>query len=103
MVARESVGELFAGGIVPGIVLATLYILYIGIRSYFQPHMGPAVAKEDRASIREKLVSLKAVVLPILLIFLVLGTIYAGICTPTEASAIGACGAFICAALCNGN
>lgn len=99
MVARESVGELFAGGIVPGIVLATLYVLYIGIRSYFQPHMGPAVAKEDRAGIREKLISLKAVILPILLIFLVLGTIYAGICTPTEASAIGACGAFVCAAL----
>jgi len=99
MVARESVGELFAGGIIPGVVLASLYILYIGIRSHFQPHMGPAIAREDLPSFKEKLVSLKAVILPILMISLVLGTIYAGVCTPTEASAIGALGALVCAAL----
>jgi len=97
MVARESVGELFAGGIIPGILLAVLYILYIGIRSYFQPEMGPAVPPGERATWKEKCISLKAVILPILLIMLVLGTIYAGICTPTEASAVGALGAFICA------
>ena len=99
LVARESVGEMFAGGIIPGLLLATLYILYIGIRSYFEPQLGPAVPLEERATWREKLVSLRAVILPVLLIFLVLGTIYAGICTPTEASAFGAAGAFICAAI----
>lgn len=99
MVARESVGEIFAGGIIPGVLLATLYILYIAIRSYFQPHLGPALPVEERATWKEKLISLKAVVLPILLILLVLGTIYGGICTPTEASAIGAFGALLCVLL----
>jgi len=99
LVARESVGEMFAGGIIPGLLLATLYIIYIGIRSYFEPQLGPAVPRDERATWREKLVSLRAVILPVLLIFLVLGTIYAGICTPTEASAFGATGAFICAAI----
>jgi tripartite ATP-independent transporter DctM subunit len=99
MVARESVGEMFAGGVVPGLLLATLYILYIGIRCYFQPGLGPALPLEERASFKEKLVSLKAVILPICLIIVVLGSIYAGICTPTEASAIGAVGSLLCAAL----
>ena len=99
MVARESVGEMFAGGVVPGLLLATFYILYIGIRCYFQPGLGPALPPEERASFKEKLVSLKAVILPICLIIVVLGSIYAGICTPTEASAIGAVGALLCAAL----
>lgn len=99
MISGESVGDLFAAGVVPGLLLALLYILYIGIRSYFQPGLGPALAKEERATFREKIISLKAVMLPLILIFLVLGTIYLGICTPTEAAAIGALGAFVCAAI----
>jgi tripartite ATP-independent transporter DctM subunit len=99
MISRESVGDMFAGGIVPGLLLATLYILYIGIRAYFQPHIGPALPAEERATLKEKVVSLKGVVLPILLIVVVLGSIYAGVCTPTEASAIGAIGAIVSAAI----
>jgi len=99
MISGESVGDLFAAGVVPGLMLASLYIIYIAVRSYFQPHLGPALPKEERATFKEKLVSLKAVVLPLILIFLVLGTIYLGICTPTEAAAIGALGAFVCAAI----
>ena len=99
MISGESVGDLFAAGVIPGLMLATLYILYIGIRCYFQPNLGPVLSKEERATFKEKIVSLKAVVLPLILIFLVLGTIYLGICTPTEAAAIGALGAFICAAI----
>ncbi len=99
MISGESVGDLFAAGVIPGLMLATLYILYIGIRCYFQPNLGPVLPKEERATFKEKIVSLKAVVLPLILIFLVLGTIYLGICTPTEAAAIGALGAFICAAI----
>ncbi len=99
MVARESVGDLFAGGIIPGILLALLYIVYIGVRSFFQPSLGPAIPLAERASWKKKIVSLKAVILPIILIAMVLGGIYAGICTPTEASAIGSVGAFICAAI----
>lgn len=99
MVARESVGEMFAGGVLPGLLLATLYIIYIGLKAYFQPSIGPAVPKEARATWKEKFISLKSVISPVILIVLVLGSIYTGICTPTEASAIGATGAFICAAI----
>jgi len=93
------VGDMFAGGMGPGVMLATLYILYVGIRSYFQPELGPALPKEERASLKAKIFSLKAVILPIFLILIVLGSIYAGVCTPTEASAVGALGSFICATI----
>jgi tripartite ATP-independent transporter DctM subunit len=99
MIGRESVGEMFAGGVIPGLLLATLYIVYIGLVAYLRPNMGPAIPKESRASWKEKFISLKSVILPLILIILVLGSIYAGICTPTEASAVGATGAFICAAI----
>ena len=91
----ESVGKLFMGGVFPGIILAAIFIAYIGIRTFFQPHLGPPIPKEERATWKEKFQSLKAVILPIILIFLVLGVIYTGICTPTEASGIGALGALV--------
>lgn len=93
----ESIGGLFAGGFLPGFLLAFLFILYIGIRCYFQPALGPALAKEERVSWREKMISLKAVALPIMIIIMVLGSIYAGICTATEAAALGCLGAVISA------
>jgi len=91
----ESVGKLFMGGVFPGIILAFIFIAYIGIRSFFQPHLGPPIPEEERVTWKEKFRSLKAVILPIILIFLVLGVIYTGICTPTEASGIGAFGALV--------
>ncbi|HKI50055.1 MAG TPA: TRAP transporter large permease subunit [Desulfobacteria bacterium] len=97
--AGESIGSLFAGGLIPGFLLALMFILYIGILSYINPAMGPAVPKEERASWGEKFVSLRGVILPILLILLVLGTIFKGVATPTEAAAIGALGAMVCAIL----
>jgi tripartite ATP-independent transporter DctM subunit len=97
--AGESIGALFAGGVIPGFILAFMYIIYIAVRSYLNPTVGPAVPKEDRATWKEKLVSLKAVILPIMLIFLVLGVIFKGIATATEAAAIGAIGALLCAAI----
>jgi len=96
---RESVGGLFFGGIVPGVIVAILHMSYIGIRSYLQPNMAPAIAPEDRVGWREKFVSLRAIILPILLIILVLGSIWTGAATPTEAAGVGALGAFICAAI----
>ena len=92
-----SIGGLFAGGILPGLLLATLFILYIGIRCHFQPVLGPPLPVEERVSWREKLISLKAVLLPIMIIIMVLGSIYAGVCTATEASALGCVGAIISA------
>ena len=98
-VAGVSVGKLFAAGILPGLMLATMYIIYIGIRCYLQPKMGPALPPEDRVSLKKKLISLKGVVLPVLLVVLVLGFIFLGITSTTEASALGALGAIICAAV----
>lgn len=95
----ESIGGLFAGGVFPGILLSILFILYIAIRCFLQPNLGPALPKEERASWREKFVSLRAVILPIMIIIMVLGSIYSGVCTATEAAALGCLGAFISAAV----
>jgi tripartite ATP-independent transporter DctM subunit len=95
----ESVGGLFAGGIFPGILLALLFVLYIGIRCFLQPSLGPALPKEERASWEEKISSLRAVILPIIIILMVLGSIYGGVCTATEAAALGVLGAAISAAV----
>jgi len=96
---RESVGGLFFGGIVPGVLIAMLHVIYIGIRSYLQPNLAPAIAPEDRVGWREKIVSLRAIVLPVVLIVLVLGSIWTGAATPTEAAGVGALGALLCAAI----
>jgi len=93
----ESIGGLFAGGVFPGLLLALIFILYIGIRCFFQPRMGPALPREERATWREKFISLKAVALPVVIIVMVLGSIYAGVCTATEAAALGCLGAVISA------
>lgn len=94
-----SVGKMFIGGIVPGLLMSFLFCLYIAIRAWRQPHVAPAIPREERATWEEKLVSLKGVILPILLILLVLGSIYSGAATPTEAAGVGAMGAVICAAI----
>jgi len=99
LMANESVGKLFMGGVFPGILLSFMFIAYIGIRCYFQPNLGPAVVPEERATWGEKIASLKSVILPILLIALVMGTIYGGICTPSEAAGVGAFGSLVCAAI----
>jgi len=97
MISRESVGGMFFGGVIPGLVLSGLFIIYIGIRSTLQPHLGPPVPLEERANLKQRIISLKAVVLPIALVVLVLGSIYTGAATPTEAAGVGAIGAFVCA------
>ena len=98
-VTRESVGGLFFGGIIPGLIVAAMHIIYIGIRCFFQPRMGPSIAPEERANIKGKIISLKSIVLPAALIVLVLGSIWTGAATPTEAAGVGALGAFVCAAI----
>ena len=97
VVSGVSVGMLYFGLFFPGFLLAGLYILYIGIRCYFQPHLAPAIPKEERASWREKFISLRGVVLPVLILLAVLGGIYSGMVTPTEAAAAGAISVFIAA------
>jgi len=97
MYAEVSVGRLFAGGVFPGLLLSALFVTYIGTRSFFQRDLAPALPPEDRGTWKQKFVSLKAVILPALLIMLVLGSIFTGAATPTEAAGVGALGALICA------
>jgi len=92
----ESVGKLFMGGVIPGLIISALFVSYIGIRCFFRPQLGPTLPKEERLPLRSKLVLFRAVLFPVGLVLLVLGSIYAGITTPTEASAIGAFGALLC-------
>jgi len=99
--AGVSVGKLFIGGILPGLLLAGLFIAYVLIRSFIQKDLCPALPLEKRQAISvvDVLVSIKAVILPVSLIVGVLGSIFAGIATPTEAAAVGAFGSIIIAAL----
>ncbi len=92
--ADVSIGGLFIGGIIPGLLLSLIYIVYIAILTLINPSLGPPIS--EKYHLKEKIQSLKGVIMPILLVILVLGVIYGGICTPTEASGIGAFGAFLC-------
>jgi tripartite ATP-independent transporter DctM subunit len=96
--ANESVGALFAAGVFPGLLMGGVFILYIAVKCFFQKDIGPSIPIDERPSWGEKFRSLRAVILPIALIFIVLGAIFFGVATPTEAAAIGALGALICAA-----
>jgi len=97
-VAGVSVGKLFMGGVLPGLLLAGLFIVYIAIRSFIQKDIAPALHEKERREITwgQKIASLKSIILPALLIIGVLGSIFKGIATPTEAAAIGAGGSIIC-------
>lgn len=96
---NTSIGKLYAGGILPGILLSFLFSLYIFLICLFNKHLGPAIPAGQRANWMEKLVALKAVILPIILIVGILGSIFAGAATPSEAAALGAVGSIICSAL----
>lgn len=93
-----SIGGLFMGGVLPGLLLAGLFIIYIGIKCWRNPRLGPPIPVEERASRQEKIASLKAVAFPAAIIILVLGGIYFGVCTPSEAAALGVLGAVVSAA-----
>ncbi len=95
----DSIGKLFIGGVGPGLILASLFIAYIGIRAYLNPKLAPEIPKEQRASLREKIAFSRNLVLPVLLILAVLGSIYLGVATPGEAAGVGALGALLCAAV----
>lgn len=98
-IAQVSIGALFAGGMSAGLLCSALIIGYILIKCHFNPEMGPPIPEEERADWGAKMKSLKGIILPFLLVFSVLGSIYSGIATPTEAAAVGAFGAIVCSAL----
>lgn len=95
--AQVSAGKMFMGGILPGLLAAIIFIAYIAIRSAINPQMAPKIEDGEEFTWKEKFQSLGSVILPIMVIILVLGSIYTGIATPTEAAGIGVFGALICA------
>lgn len=97
--AQVSIGQMLIAGIVPGIILAILYISYIVVVSWLKPEWVPLDTSLPRASWRQKLAALKSLVFPSLLIVMILGSIFFGIATPTESAAVGVAGALIPAIL----
>jgi tripartite ATP-independent transporter DctM subunit len=95
----RSVGDMYAGAIVPGLILSALYASYIFLVTIFYPKAAPALPLEARTLRGFKLAERVVVSLipPLVLIFLVLGTIFLGIATPTEGGAMGASGALLLA------
>ncbi len=91
-----SVGDLFAGALIPGLMLVFLYMLYILGVAFFRPDVIPAHGSDDRARISIAQI-LRAMLPPLLLIFAVLGSILAGLATPTEAAGVGGMGALLLA------
>lgn len=93
-----SVGDLFVGALLPGLVLVGLYIVYIAILAAFKPKMAPALPREVRQSIagwKMFFKVIKVLIPPILLITGVLGSILAGLATPTEAASVGCVGGIL--------
>lgn len=97
--AQVSIGQMLIAGIVPGIILALLYITYIVVVSWLKPEWVPLDTSQPRASFREKLVALKSLVFPSLLIVMILGSIFFGVATPTESASVGVAGALVPAVL----
>lgn len=100
LTSGSSIGKLYMAGIGPGLLLAGLYIAYIIILSWLRPNLAPAAPPEEtNIPLREKLGYLRNLVLPAFVVFCVLGTLYLGIATPTEAAGMGVVGAAISAAV----
>ena len=100
LTANVSIGDLFVAGAIPGMLLASFYLIYILIRCYLDPTLGPIPSAQERdISGAEKLRLLKGLLLPFLVIVWVLGSIYGGIASVTEAAGIGVAGALLSAAI----
>lgn len=96
--AQLSVGKLFAGAVIPGIILSILYITYIGVVCFINPEKGPPLTLKERAEVtygKILIMVLKSLLPPMILIIGVLGSLFFGIATPTEASGAGAFLAFL--------
>jgi tripartite ATP-independent transporter DctM subunit len=92
------VGDLFKAAVVPGLVLVSLYILYVLAYTHLVEGSAPAIPFEDDDAIsrRQQLLdAMKAIIPPLVLIIVVLGSIFSGIATPTESSAVGGIGAIL--------
>jgi tripartite ATP-independent transporter DctM subunit len=95
--AQISIGQMFIAGIVPGLILASSYSLYIWARARLNPALAPLPENRVTPPLAERLAALRTLILPALVILSVLGTIYMGLATPTEAAAVGVLGAALSA------
>ena len=96
-VSGVSLGKLYLGMFFPGFLLAFLYVLYIGVSSFLKPELAPPISMGEGPSWAEKFAALKGLILPLLIVLAVLGGIYSGIITPTEAAGVGAFCVFLVA------
>ena len=98
MIARQPVGRLWLAGAVPGLMMATLFVIYIVVRCKIQPNLGPTVSKEERdMPFTEKLKLLKAGIIPFLIFFCMTGLFIMGVTSLVESSAVGATAATLAA------
>ena len=93
ILAEVSIGKMFMAGILPGLLLAGIYSTYIIYRGLRNPEIAPRT--QDSYSWKERMVGLKDLAPTLLLILMVLGSIYGGVATPTEAAALGVLGATV--------
>jgi len=100
MIARQPVGQLWLAGVIPGLMMAGMFILYIAIRCHFQPHLGPTLPAEERqVPLREKIRLLRAGILPLMIFFCMTGLFLMGVTSLVESSAVGALAATVAALL----
>ncbi|MDC7827009.1 MULTISPECIES: TRAP transporter large permease [Pseudomonadaceae] len=99
MIARQPVGQLWLAGVLPGLLMASLFVLYIAVRCRLQPEMGPPLTAEERAeiSLGEKLRLLRAGLLPLFIFVSMTGLFMLGITSLVESSAVGALAATLAA------
>jgi tripartite ATP-independent transporter DctM subunit len=98
MIARQPVSQLWLAGAIPGLMMATLFIIYIYVRCRMQPHLGPALPPEERdVTFGEKLRLLQAGIIPFLVFFLMTGLFVMGVTSLVESAAVGAVSATVAA------
>jgi tripartite ATP-independent transporter DctM subunit len=91
MIARQPVGQLWLAGVFPGLLMATLFVIYIAVRCKLQPKLGPPLSKEERnVSWATKIKLLQAGILPLLIFFSMTGLFVMGVTSLVESSAVGA-------------
>ncbi len=98
MIARQPVGQLWLAGVFPGLMMATLFIIYIVIRCRLQPNLGPALPQEERqVPLKEKLLLLRAGITPLAIFVSMTGLFLMGVTSLVESSAVGALAATVAA------
>ncbi|MDP3897230.1 MAG: TRAP transporter large permease subunit [Mesorhizobium sp.] len=101
MIARQPVGNLWLAGVFPGLLMASLFIIYIAVRCWIQPSLGPPLSKEERDSYStaEKLALLRAGLIPLAIFLSMMGLFVTGVTSLVESSAVGAVAALLAAAV----